>query len=170
MPANTKDILSATLVGVVVGGVIGALLDIVSFQLSNVVGAFAGGAIAAYVLYGQVHEAARAGVLSGIFGMPFYLGVGEVLYILGAIPPQTTTPTPSQLQFAVGLLLLTNLAAGAFGSMLIAAIRHPAPEKPSLQPATPGATPEQLRYCVQCGAQLPAGAVVCPHCNARQPS
>jgi ribosomal protein L40E len=26
-----------------------------------------------------------------------------------------------------------------------------------------------VRYCVQCGAQLPSGALICPQCNARQP-
>ena len=29
--------------------------------------------------------------------------------------------------------------------------------------------PDQFRYCVQCGAQLPAGTLTCPHCNVQQP-
>lgn len=36
---------------------------------------------------------------------------------------------------------------------------------------SPGAglpTTGQVRYCVQCGAQLPAGTLVCPYCNAKQ--
>jgi Zn-dependent protease/predicted transcriptional regulator len=33
------------------------------------------------------------------------------------------------------------------------------------QPAALG----QVRYCVQCGGQLPAGTAICPHCNAKQP-
>jgi Zn-dependent protease len=36
---------------------------------------------------------------------------------------------------------------------------------------SPGAglpTTGQIRYCVQCGAQLPAGTLVCPYCNAKQ--
>jgi len=170
MTANTKDMLSATLVGVVVGGIVAALLDTVSFQLSTIVGAFAGGAIAAYVLYGQVPQAARAGSLSGVLGIPFYLGVAEVLYIFGAMPQQSTTPTMAQLQIALGFIFITSLASGTVGGILVAAIRHPAPEKAPIQPAAPGAIPQQLRYCVQCGAQLPAGALVCPHCNARQPT
>ena len=170
MPANAKDVLSATLVGVVVGGIIAALLDTVSLPLSNAVGAFAGGAIAAYVLYGQIPQAARAGALSGLLGMPFYLGVAQVLFIFGAYPPQGATPPMSQLQMAVGLILVMNLATGTAGGILVATVRHPPPEAGLLQPAIPGAIPEQLRYCVQCGAQLPAGAVVCPHCNARQPT
>ena len=39
---------------------------------------------------------------------------------------------------------------------------------PIWQP-TPTAT-GQIRYCVQCGAQLQAGIQVCPHCNAKQPA
>jgi CBS domain-containing protein len=30
-------------------------------------------------------------------------------------------------------------------------------------------SPPQMQYCVQCGAQLPVGTKVCPHCNATQP-
>ena len=145
-------------------------MDTVSFPLSNAVGAFAGGAIAAYVLYGQIPQAARAGALSGALGMLFYLGVAQVLFIFGAFPPQGATPPMSQLQIAVGLIFAMNLAAGTAGAFLVAAIRHPAPKVEPLQPGIPVGAPEQLRYCVQCGAQLPAGAVVCPHCNARQPS
>jgi len=29
--------------------------------------------------------------------------------------------------------------------------------------------PEQIRYCIQCGAQLALGTRTCPHCNANQP-
>jgi len=32
-----------------------------------------------------------------------------------------------------------------------------------------GPSPPQVRYCIQCGAQLPAGTLTCPHCNAAQP-
>jgi Zn-dependent protease/predicted transcriptional regulator len=30
-------------------------------------------------------------------------------------------------------------------------------------------SPPQMQYCVQCGARLPVGTKVCPHCNATQP-
>jgi Zn-dependent protease len=30
-------------------------------------------------------------------------------------------------------------------------------------------TPPPVRYCIQCGAQLPIGTGTCPHCNALQP-
>jgi CBS domain-containing protein len=35
-------------------------------------------------------------------------------------------------------------------------------------PATP--TPPPMRYCIQCGAQLPINTTKCPHCNAPQPA
>jgi Zn-dependent protease len=35
--------------------------------------------------------------------------------------------------------------------------------------ATPTTSVPQLRYCVQCGAQLSIGTQTCPHCNATQP-
>jgi len=169
MPVN-KDVLGAALVGVVIGGVVAALLDIVTLPLSNAVGAFIGGAIAAYILNGKIPQATRAGALSGIFGMPFYLGVAQVLYVFGAYPLQTTTPPMSQLQLEVGIIFLMNLALGTAGGFFVGAVRHPPTETQTLQPTPPGSTPGQLRYCVQCGAKLPAGTVICPHCNARQPT
>jgi CBS domain-containing protein len=33
----------------------------------------------------------------------------------------------------------------------------------------PSAAAPQLHYCIQCGAQLPIGTSICPHCNATQP-
>ena len=39
--------------------------------------------------------------------------------------------------------------------------------KPTWTPPTN--TPVQVQYCIQCGAQLPIGTRICPHCNAAQP-
>jgi len=171
MNAKNEELLGAALVGVVVGGVLAALLDAVSLPLSNAVGALVGGAIAAYVLYGKVGQATAAGALAGILGAPFYLGVSEILVIFGVIAtPSGPTPPFSELQSAVILILGMDLAAGMVGGTLIGAVRHPPPEVilPQAQPL-PGVV-SQTRYCVQCGAQLPGGAVLCPHCNARQPA
>ena len=33
----------------------------------------------------------------------------------------------------------------------------------------PVTTPAEVRYCIQCGAQLALGTRTCPHCNATQP-
>jgi len=33
----------------------------------------------------------------------------------------------------------------------------------------PSPAPVPTKYCIQCGAQLPVGIQICPHCNATQP-
>jgi Zn-dependent protease/predicted transcriptional regulator len=35
-------------------------------------------------------------------------------------------------------------------------------------PTSPAPAP--MKYCIQCGARLPVGTQICPHCNAPQPS
>jgi hypothetical protein len=69
------------------------------------------------------------------------------------------------------LVVLMDLVAGAVGGAVFGAAYHPHGEVTPLPPAPSalGAPSAQLRYCVQCGAQLPAGATTCPQCNAKQP-
>ncbi|MGA3108123.1 MAG: DUF5518 domain-containing protein [Candidatus Bathyarchaeia archaeon] len=172
MPVKSRDLWTAVLAGTVVTGLLTAFLEAANLTppYSDAAGAFVGGAIAAYVLYGKVGQATAAGALSGILGTPFYLGVSEILFIFGVIPtPSGPTPPMSELQTAVIIILGIDLVAGVIGATLIGAIRHP-PLEPIMPPAqvTPGVV-SQARYCVQCGAQLPPGAVLCPQCNARQP-
>jgi hypothetical protein len=177
MPVS-KDVLGAGLVGVVIGGIIAGLLDLVLLPLSAtlqvpipiIVGALFGGGIAGYVLNGKPPQAMVAGALAGLLSTPFYLGVGDLLTIFGAIPLQNTTPPLWQLQEAVASIFIMFLAFDIAGATTVGFARHPHPVAQPLQPTVPGATPGQSRYCVQCGAQLPAGTVVCPYCNARQPT
>jgi len=172
MPAKTRDLWTAVLAGVIVTGVLTALLEAASLTppLSDAIGAFVGGAIAAYVLYGKVGQATAAGALAGIIGTPFYLGVSEILFIFGIIPtPSGPTPALSVLQEAVVIILGIDLVSGAMGATVAGAVHHPPPEAIAPPPQITPGTISQTRYCVQCGAQLPPGAVVCPHCNARQP-
>jgi len=171
MPAKSRDLFAAALAGVVVTGILTALLEAAGLTppVSDGVGAFVGGAFAAYVLYGRIGQAAVAGALSGLLGTPFYLGVSEILFIFGVIPaPAGPTPPMSELQVAVVIILAIDLLFGVFGGTVVAGIRHPH-EAPMAQPQiTPGTVP-QTRYCVQCGAQIPQGTLICPYCNARQP-
>ena len=172
IPVKSRDLWTAVLAGVVVTGVLTALLEAASLTppLSDAVGAFVGGAIAAYVLYGKVGQATAAGALSGIIGTPFYLGVSEILFIFGVIPtPPGPTPPMSELQAAVVIILGIDLVTGAIGATVAGAIHHLPPEAIAPPPQITPGTVSQARYCVQCGAQLPPGAVVCPQCNARQP-
>lgn len=171
MSVKSRDVWTGTLVGVVVMGIIAASLEAVGLNppISDGAGAFIGGAVAAYVLYGKVSQATTAGALSGVLGTPFYLGVSEILYIFGVIPaPSGPTPPLSELEVAIVIIFGIDLVAGLFGSTIVGAVRHPREEAPAIQQPTtiPVA---QNKYCIQCGAQLPPGAVVCPHCNARQP-
>ena len=170
--AKSRDLWAATLVGVVVTGVLTAFLEAAGLTppFSDGVGAFVGGAVAAYVLYGKVGQATTAGALSGVLGTPFYLGMSEILFIFGVIPtPSGPTPPLSELQVAVFVILGIDLVAGVFGGAVVGAMRHPREEAPLPQPQMVPAPVPQNKYCIQCGAQLPPGAVMCPHCNARQP-
>jgi len=170
MNAKSRELWGAALVGVVVGGVLAALLDATTLPLSNAVGALVGGAVAAYVLYGKVGQATAAGALSGILGTPFYLGVSEILVIFGVVPtPPGPTPPLSELQGAVVLIFGIDLVAGLVGGSLVGSLHHQPQEAAIPQPQPIPGTVTQVRYCVQCGAQLPTGAVICPQCNARQP-
>lgn len=171
LSAKSRDLWAATLSGLVVGGMLATVLSAVDLPFSTAIGALIGGAIAAYVLYGKIGQAAAAGALAGILGTPFYIGVSYLFLIFEVIPiASSQTPPLSQLQLEVVSIFLTNSVAGAVGGALAGAFRHPSPAAGlPLPPPPTGAASAQVRYCVQCGAQLPAGTLICPHCNARQP-
>jgi hypothetical protein len=172
MPNRTREIGTATLGGMVVGGIISTALSIANVTLATAIGAFVGGVVAAYVLYGNIREAAIAGGLSGVLGVPFFLGVEQILLIFEVIPiPPGPTPPLSELQAALAVIAGMDLVAGALGGTLLGGVYRPKPVPPPLQPSvTPGVqTPLQVRYCVQCGAKLQPGTLICPYCSARQP-
>jgi hypothetical protein len=168
---KNKDLWAATLSGLIVGGLISAVLSIGNLQFSTVIGAVVGGIVAAYVLYGRIGQAAAAGALAGILNTPFFLGVSQIFLIFEVIPiPNTPTPPLSQLQEAVIFIMLTNLVAGAFGGAIGGTVRHRGAGAITPQSIPqPGTAVAQVKYCVQCGAQLQGGELICPHCNARQP-
>jgi hypothetical protein len=171
MSARSREIGTATLFGLIVGGLISVVLDMGQVPLSTAVGALVGGAVAAYVLYGKLGHAALAGALAGVLSTFFYLGVAQVLVIFEVIPiPPGPSPSMAELQPAVVLILGMDLVAGAAGGALGGAVHRPvqAPGIPTPLPSPPLGT-GQAKYCVQCGAHLPAGTVICPHCSARQP-
>ena len=171
---KNRELWAATLAGVVVTGILTAVLEAAGLTppFSDGVGAFVGGAAAGYVLCGKVSQATTAGALSGVLGTPFYLGASEILYIFGVIPtPSGPTPPLSELQVAVFVIFGIDLVAGVFGGAVVSAVRHPHEQAPVPQPQViTGPVPvPQNKYCVQCGAQLAPGTAVCPHCSARQP-
>jgi hypothetical protein len=169
MLAKTRDIGTATLVGSVIAGAIGAVLSMADISYSFAIGALIGGGVGAYLLYGKVGQAALVGALSGLLGVPFFLGLSQILAIFELIPiPPGPQPSMAELQVAVFVIFGIDTVVGVLGGAVVGTFRHPPQQMPA-PPPPPGYVPPQARYCVQCGAQLPAGAVICPHCNARQP-
>ena len=169
MSAKSRELGTAALVGLVAGGSVSVILSMADLPFSSAVGAFIGGVVAAYLLYGKIKQAAIAGSLSGVLSTLFFLGVSQILIIFELIPlPPGQPPPMSELRAAVVAIVLMNLVAGVVGGSLVAVVRHPSKVLPP-PPPPPGYSPGQVRYCVQCGAQLPAGTLICPHCNARQP-
>jgi len=172
MQAKTRDLWAGALAGAVVVGILTAILESVGMTApySNGAGAFVGGAVAAYVMYGKQSKAAGAGALSGLIGTPLYVGVEEILYAFGLFPvPSGPTPSRAVLEAAVFIIFALDLLAGVFGATVVAAVHHPRVEPVPLQQQSITTPMTQNRYCIQCGALLPPGAVVCPSCNARQP-
>jgi hypothetical protein len=169
MSAKSKDFWAAVFSGLVVGGVIAAVLGfVVDPPISTATGALIGGAAAAYVLHGKINQAAATGALAGVLEIPFFLGLLEIFLVFELIPnPAGPTPPMSELQQAVVLILLVNVVAGAFGGA-IGGATHRHPEPPVSPVPQPSAGPVQVKYCIQCGAQL-HGELICPHCGARQP-
>jgi hypothetical protein len=171
MSAKSRDFWAAALAGLVVGGLLEVPLSLIDLGLLSIaIPPFIGGVVAAYLLHGKIVQGAAAGALSGVLGTLFSLGVSQVLFIFEVIPgPSGPTPPLSVLQALVAVIFMIDLVAGIAGGTLIGVVRRPRPGAGLPPPPPPGAPPSVIRYCVQCGAQLPPGAVVCPHCNARQP-
>jgi hypothetical protein len=172
MLSKSREFGTATLGGLLVGGVISGVLGLTDLSFSTAIGALIGGVFAAYLLHGKAGQAASAGAVSGLLAVPFLIGLEQVLAIFEVVPiPSGPTPALSELQVAIGVIAVMDVVAGAVGGAVFGAAYHPAKE-PTLTPIPPSGvvTPSsQVRYCVQCGAQLPSGALMCPHCSARQP-
>ena len=170
MSFRGREMGTATLGGLIAGGLLSTILSTIDLPFSTVIGAFVGGVVAAYVLYGKLGQAATAGALAGVLGTPFFLGVSQILAIFNLIPvPSGPTPSLSELQGAVVIIVLMNLVAGSVGGLLLGLVRRPTQLPPPPPPAPSGFPAAQNRYCVQCGAQMPPGTLICPHCSARQP-
>ncbi|HMK83620.1 MAG TPA: zinc ribbon domain-containing protein [Candidatus Bathyarchaeia archaeon] len=155
-------------VGLVVGGVLATIVATTDSSFSGPIGAFVGGACGAYVVYDKIGRSTIVGLLSGILSLPFFLGLSQVFVIFGLIPlPPGPQPALTELQSAVVAIALMNVLAGAVGGSILGVVRHPTltqPEAAAL-PIPSG----QMKYCIQCGAQLTPGNSTCPHCGVKQP-
>lgn len=170
MSVKSREIGTSALGGLVVGGLLSSSFGLGDLPFATALGALIGGSVAAYLLYGKIGQAAVAGALAGILSYPFSLGIVLIFFVFGLYtPPSGPTPPPSVVQAGVLVEVVMSLVSGAVGAVVLGTVRRPRPEAALPPPPPVGVAPGQVRYCVQCGAQLPAGALVCPHCSARQP-
>lgn len=170
MPVRSREVGTSALGGLVVGGVLGAILGITDLPFATTLGALIGGLVAAYLLYGKVGQAATAGGLSGMLSYPFSLGIFLILFTFGLYtPPSGPTPPASVVQAGVAMEFMLNLASGVVGAVVLSSVRRPSPEVGAPTPLASSYAPGETRFCVQCGARLQAGTLICPHCNVRQP-
>ena len=165
---HKPEIGSAVAVGLVIGGIVASILSIPDLAYAAPVGAFIGGACTGYVLHDKIGRSAAAGALSGLLGLPFFLGLSQVFVIFGIITlPSVTQPSLSELQTAVVGIVIMDALAGAVGAFIVGAIHHP--QKIQRESELTALQKEgQMKYCVQCGAQL-TGSLVCSQCGAKQP-
>jgi uncharacterized BrkB/YihY/UPF0761 family membrane protein len=158
--------------GLVIGGIIGVLLDITEVPAGSAIGTFIGGLVAALLLYAERKRALIAGFLVGIFGFPIQLLI--FLALVSAhlyTPPEVPEISQDVLLAALAVTLLMQIAGGIVGGLFGSVIRHP-PQgtvtAPPLYLPPPPSRPE--KYCIQCGAGLAKETLICPACGAKQPS
>jgi hypothetical protein len=163
-----RELGTGVAIGLVVGGVLASVIAITDLSFSGPIGAFIGGACGAYVVYDKMGRSTIAGLLSGMLSLPFFLGLSQVFVIFGLIPlPPGSQPTLTELQSAVVAIALMDVLAGAVGGSILGAVRHPTVIQS--EAATLPIPSGQMKYCVQCGAQLSPGKTTCPHCGVKQP-
>lgn len=120
---------------------VGRLLTIVNFTLLGV-------AIAVYLFVPSVADFFLYVLLAWMFAsiVLFYLPISQRRIGSGTAPPSTTTTTSA-------------VSMGPSGGTSLPSSRN-APFSP-----TPGSAPTALEFCIYCGGDLPAGAVICPMCG-----
>lgn len=156
--------------GLVVGGIIGVILDIGEVPAGSAIGTFVGGLLAALLLYAERRRALIAGLLVGLFGFPI-----QLLIFLAVVSAQLYTPPPvpeiSQdvLLVALVVTVIMQIVGGTVGGLLGSIIRHPPPGIVKAPPPyLPPPPPRPEKYCIQCGAGLAKETQVCPACGAKQ--
>jgi hypothetical protein len=166
------DMGLSVVAGLVIGGIIGVVLDITEVPAGSAIGTFVGGFVAGLLLYAIRRRALIAGFLVGLFGFPVQLLI--FLALVSAhlyTPPQVPEISQEVLIVALAVTVLMQVAGGAIGGLLGGMVRHPPPgtvEAPRAHLPPPPPRPE--KYCVQCGAGLAKETSICPACGAKQPS
>ena len=162
---------ASVLVGLVVAGVIGVILDVAELPAGSAAGAFVGGLVAAWVLHARRGRAATAGFLVGVLSFPVQLSIFVALVYSGLYTPPPVPEIPESvllvaLAFAVVMQVVGGTAGGLLGGILH---RPPETVEKTPHPYPPPPPPRPEKYCIQCGAGLAEETSVCPACGARQP-
>jgi len=166
--SKSRELGTGVAVGLIAGGVVSSVMSIFNPQISTPIGAVVAGGLAAYVIYDKIGPATLAGALAGLLSLPFFLGLSQIFLIFGIIPlPTGPQPSLAEFQSAVIAATLMDLVLGAVGGSILGAIHHPPPAPVTAPLST--YPPDQVKYCVQCGARIVPGTVTCPQCGARQP-
>lgn len=158
--------------GLVIGGIIGVVLDITEVPAGSAIGAFVGGFVAALILYAERKKALITGFLVGLFSFPVQLSI--LLALVSShlyTPPQVPEIPEDVLLIALVVTVLMQVVGGTVGGLLGGIIRHRPPgtvEPP--RPYLPPPPPRPEKYCIQCGAGLAKETSICPACGAKQPA
>jgi len=172
MSAKRTSMGVSVLAGLITAGVLGVILDVVEVPLGSVIGAFAGGLVAALVLHGRRSRAAIAGFLVGVFSFPVQLAIFITLISSGLYAPPPVPEIPEDvLLTALAAGIVMQVIAGALGGLLGGLFHRPLPEAVQApRPYLPPPPPRPEKYCVQCGAGLAKQTMACPACGAKQPA
>jgi hypothetical protein len=162
----------SVLAGLVIGGIIGVVLDISEVPAGSAIGTFGGGLVAALLLYAERRRGLIAGFLVGLFGFPIQLSI--FLAVVSAhlyTPPPVPEISQDVLLVALVVTLFMQIVGGTGGGLLGSIIRHPPPGTVKAPPPyMPPPPPRPEKYCIQCGAGLAKETLICPACGAKQPS
>jgi len=162
----------SVLAGLIIGGLIGVVLDISEVPAGSAIGTFVGGLGAALFLYAQRRRALIAGFLVGLFSFPIQLSIFMAV-VSGHLytPPPVPEISQDVLLVALAVTVFMQIVGGTLGGLVGNIIRHAPPgavEAPRSYLPPPPPRPE--KYCIQCGAGLAKETMICPACGARQPS
>ncbi|WP_455283592.1 DUF5518 domain-containing protein, partial [[Eubacterium] cellulosolvens] len=126
MSARRASMGASVLVGLVVAGVVGVILDVIEVPVGSAAGAFVGGLVAAWLLYARRGRAATAGFLVGVLSFPVQLSVFMALIYSGLYtPPPVPEISQSVLLVALALTVVMEVVGGTAGGLLGGILRHP---------------------------------------------
>ena len=161
---------TSLLVGLLVAAIVGVVLELTQLPLGTTVGAFVGGAFAAFLFRLHRSRGTVAGFMVGLLSFPIQLLLFSVIMTIGFyIPPDVPPISESEILIALAVTIIIQVIAGTIGGLFGGIVRDvSAPAAESPPPAIPPPPPRVEKYCVQCGAGLAKETHICHACGARQ--